>query len=85
MLLKVLEDKPMNRASTKYKSFCMEFRVDGSLKKVRGGALPSDTGHFYDDKEFGFGGCVMAKDEKQAKKTIREEVLRRRVSKKQYS
>jgi hypothetical protein len=65
----------------KYKAFCMEFRVDGSLKRVRGGSMPSDAGHFYNDKEWGFGGCVMAKDETQAESLIRQEVEKRRLNK----
>jgi hypothetical protein len=55
----------------------MEFRTDGTLKKVREEGKESDAGHFYDN-EFGFGGCVRARNEIEAEKLIREEVEKRR-------
>jgi hypothetical protein len=61
----------------KYRVYCMEFRIDGTLKKIREEGKESDAGHFYDN-ESGFGGCVMARDEASAEKLIREEVEKRR-------
>jgi hypothetical protein len=65
-----------------YKVFCMEFRTDGTLKKICGEGREKDAGCFYDEDEWGFGGCVAARDETHAEELIREEIEKRRKNKK---
>ena len=65
---------------TRYQPFCIEFRTDGSVSRVRSGSGVSDVGHFYDDPKWGFGGCVMARNEEHAESEIRNEINKRRLS-----
>ena len=64
----------------KYEIYWLEFRADGSLKKVQ--IRPESrktTGDLYDDPVYGFGGSVLANSVESAEKAIREQIIQLRL------